>query len=257
MQYNKEIKMNILDSIKDIIKHTAGLGFVEMVKIIGSGADAKIEAIDADKTVVIFGSMYQPIDGVDTTVGLSRISVLKGFIDFPLFSGDKAVSAAVAEVRNGVSVPTELKFDSGAGHLANYRFMSETMVNEQIKVPPFKGATWNVTIVPEKRKIAELAYFQGVLGGYEKRFVVSVVNGTLNFNVGDGPTDRITVPFAENITGTMKHQWSWPLTQVLSILKLTDTASTCSMSFSDMGALKIDIDSGIGKYSYILPAGKA
>jgi len=247
----------LLDSFKDIVKHTAGLGFIDMVKLVGTKTDAKVEAIDADKTVVIFGSMYQPIEGIDTTVGLSQIAVLKGYMDFPLFSGDKSSTTIVTELRNGVTVPTEVKFDSGLGHLSNYRFMSETMVNEQIKVPPFKGATWNITITPEKKNITNLSYFQGVLGGFEKRFVVSVDKGVLNFNVGDGPTNRTTVPFAENVTGTMKHQWSWPLTQVLSILKLSETASTTTMNFSDMGALKIDIDSGIGKYSYILPAGKA
>ena len=174
-----------------------------------------------------------------------------------LFSSEKATIDAVTEVRNGVTTPTELKFASGSGHSANYRFMSETMVNEQIKVPPFKGATWNLTVSPEKKKITELAYFMGVLGGFEKRFVVSVDNGTLNFNVGSGPTDRTIVPFAENVTGTMRHQWSWPLSQVLSILKLSETAASTTMHFSDMGALKIEIDSGIGKYSYILPAGKS
>lgn len=247
----------LLDALKDIVKHTNSLGFIDMVKLVGTATDAKIEAIDADKTVVIFGSMYQPIADIDTTVGLSRIAILKGYMDFPLFSGDKATTNVVTEVRAGVNVPTEIKFSSGLGHVASYRFMSETMVNEQIKVPPFKGATWNITISPEKKKIAELAYFQGVLGGFEKRFVVSVDKGVLNFDVGSGPTDRTTVPFAENVTGVMKHQWSWPLAQVLSILKLSDTASSTTMNFSDMGALKIDIDSGIGKYSYILPAGKA
>jgi hypothetical protein len=247
----------LLDSLKDIVKHTSNLGFIDMVKIVGTASDAKIEAIDADKTVVIFGDMYQPIADIDTTVGLSRIGVLKGYIDFPLFSGGKSDVSIVKEMRGADNVPTEIKFDSGSGHLSNYRFMSESMINEQIKVPPFKGATWNLTIVPEKKKITELSYFQGVLGGFEKRFVVSVDKGTLNFNVGTGPTDRTTVPFADNVTGTLKHQWSWPLTQVLGILKLSETASTTTMYFSDMGALKIDIDSGIGKYSYILPAGKA
>jgi len=247
----------LLDSLKDIIKHTNSLGFIDMVKLVGSAADAKIEAIDVDKTVVVFGSMYQPIAGIDTTVGLARIAVLKGWIDFPVFSGDKATADIVTELRNSVTVPTGIKFTSGTGHTADYRFMSEAMVNEQIKVPPFKGATWNLTIVPEKKKIAELAYCQGVIGGFEKRFTVSVDKGTLNFSVGSGPTEKTTVPFAENVTGTMKHQWSWPLSQVLSILKLSETASTTTMNFSDMGALKIDIDSGIGKYSYILPAGKA
>lgn len=249
--------MKVLDGLKDIVKHTAGLGFIDMVKIIGTATDAKIETIDSDKTVVIFGGLYQPISGIESTVGLSRIPVLKGCIDFPMFAGDKATVNVLSEVRAGVSCPTEIQFNSGLGHTANYRFMSESMINEQVKVPPFKGAVWNVTITPEKAKISDLSYWQGTLGGFEKRFTVTTDNGTLNFHVGSGPTDRTTVPFAENITGTMKHQWSWPISQVLSILKLSDTASSTTMKFSDMGALMIEIDSGMGKYSYILPAGKA
>lgn len=248
----------ILDSMKDIVKHTSSLGFIDMVKIVGTGADAKIEAIDADKTVVVFGQMYQPIPDLDKTVGLSRMAILKGYLDFPPYADkDKASVDIVSEVRNNETMPTEIKFDSGNGHISNYRFMSEAMVNEQIKVPPFKGATWNLTVLPEKKKIAELSYFSGVLGGFEKRFTVSVdAKNTLNFAVGTGPTDRTTVPFANNVVGALKHQWSWPLAQVLSILKLSETASTTTMYFSDMGAMKIDIDSSIGKYSYILPASK-
>jgi len=250
--------MSILDNMKDIVKHTSSLGFIDMVKIVGEANDAKIEAIDADKTVVIFGSMYQPIDGLDKTIGLSRMGILKGYIDFPPFAGDKAKVEVVTETRNGDVMPTEIKFASGTGHVSNYRFMSEAMVSEQIKVPPFKGATWNLTVTPEKKKIAELSYFSGVLGGFEKRFIASVdANNTLNFSVGTGPTDRTVVPFAENVTGSLKHQWSWPLAQVLSILKLSETAKDTTMYFSDMGAMKIEIDSGIGKYSYILPASKS
>lgn len=245
----------LLDSLKDLVKHTNGLGFIEMVKIVGTPNDAKIEAIDADKTVVIFGEMYQPIAGIDTTVGLSRIPVLKGCIDFPGFAGDKATISIITEPRNNVVVPAEIQFKSGVGHSANYRFMSESMINEQIKVPPFKGATWNVTVSPEKAKISDLSYWQGTLGGFEKRFTVTTDNGVLNFHVGSGPTDRTTLPFAENVTGTLKHQWSWPISQVISILKLGDTGSA-TMKISDMGAMMIDIDSGIGRYSYILPAGK-
>jgi hypothetical protein len=248
----------MLDQLKDIVKHTSGLGFIDMVKVVGSTATAKIETKDADNTVIIFGEMYQPIEGIAATVGLSRIAVLKGYIDFPPYSGATANVAIVTENRGGVDTPTEIKFSSGDGHISNYRFMSESMINEQVKVPPFKGATWNVTIEPEKKKISELSYFQGVLGGFEKRFTVSVdANNTLNFSVGTGPTDRTTTPFAKNVTGSLKHQWSWPLSQVLSILKLSETASSTTMKFSDMGALMIEIDSGMGKYSYILPAGKA
>ena len=168
----------------------------------------------------------------------------------------KSTISVVSESRNGVSYPTELKFDDGAGDVASYRFMSETMANEQIKVPPFKGATWNVTIKPEKARVDRLANYSAILGGFEKRFIVSTDKDVLNFSIGSGPTDRSNIPFATGITGSMKHQWSWPLTQVLSILKLNDTEDL-TLHFSDMGAMKIDVDSGTGKYSYILPAGKA
>lgn len=242
----------LLDSLKDIVKHTHSLGFVEMVKLIGTAADAKIEAIDADKTVVLYGEMYQPIKELQATVGLSRLGLLKGFMDLH----DKSAVTVEEEVRSGVSVPTELKFDNGDGDVAAYRFMSETMANEQIKVPPFKGATWNVTLKPEKAKVDRLSQYTGVLGGAEKRFIVSTKNDTLNFSIGSGPTDRTNLPFAKGITGSLKHQWSWPLAQVLSILKLNDNEDV-TIHFSDMGAMKIDIDSGVGRYSYILPASKA
>lgn len=244
--------MLLLDALKDIVKHTHSLGFIEMVKLIGTATDAKIEAIDADKTVVLYGELYQPIKDIQTTVGLSRLALLKGFIDLH----GKSTVTIESELRGSTTMPTEIKFDDGAGDVAAYRFMSDTMANEQIKVPPFKGAIWNVTLKPEKERIDRLSSYQGVLGGSEKRFLVSTKNDVLNFAIGSGPTERSNLPFARGIAGSLKHQWSWPLTQVLSIIKLNDNEDV-TMHFSDMGAMKIDIDSGIGKYSYILPASKA
>jgi len=242
----------LLGSLRDIVKHTHSLGFIEMVKFVGTPTNAKIEAIDADKTVVLYGDLYQPITELGATIGLSRMAQLKGFMD--LHSDSKVT--VESEVRGTETIPTELKFDDGEGDIASYRFMSETVVNDQIKVPPFKGAVWNVTFQPDKAKIDRLNQYQGILGGFEKRFIVSTKNDVLSFSIGSGPTDRSTLAFAKGITGALKHQWSWPLSQVLSILKLNDNGIV-TMNFSDMGALKIDVDSGLGKYSYILPATKA
>jgi hypothetical protein len=242
----------MIDQMKDIIKHTHGLGFIEMVKVIGTDKEAKVEAIDADKTVVVYGDMYQPIKDIEITVGMPRLAQLKGFIELH----EKSAMSVTNEVRANVSVPTELKFQNGK-EIAVYRFMSETMANDQIKVPPFKGAVWNVTVTPSQANIDRLSKYSSILGAFEKRFIVSTdADGALMFAIGTGPTDRSEVPFADKVTGTLKHQWSWPLTQVLSILKLSGNEDV-TMHFSDMGALKIEVDSGIGKYSYILPAGKA
>ena len=245
--------MSLLDAFKDVLKHTGNLGFIEMVKVIGSSTTTKIETKDADNTVIIYGEMYQPIKDIQSTLGLSRLSLLKGYIG--MHEGSDVT--IVTEARNNVNIPTDMLFDNKDGMTANYRFMSESMINDQVKVPPFKGATWDVVVTPTKPSIAMLSENFGVIGSLEKRFIVSVVKGTLNFSIGSGPTDKVVVPFAKNVTGNLKHQWTYPLTQVLAILKLADTAASCTISFSDQGALKIDIDSGIGKYQYILPAGKA
>jgi len=242
----------LLDALRDIVKHTHSLGFIEMVKVIGTSTDLKIETKDDNNTVIIYGNMYQPVKDLESTVGLSQMGVLKGFITMMPEKTNLSVSK---EQRNGIDSPVGVKFD-GAGFLANYRFMSESMINDQVKVPPFKGASWDITIDPSKASVDRLNSTFGVLGSLEKRFTVIVDKGNLNFQVGSGPTNSVTTTFAEGVTGNLKHQWTYPLGQVLSILKLVDT-SNAKMSFSDMGALKIDIDSGTGKYSYILPAGKA
>lgn len=242
----------LLDAMKDIVKHTHSLGFIEMAKFIGTDKTANIEAIDGDKTVVVYGELYQPLVDIQGTTGLSLLGQLKGFIDL---HSNSAVSIE-NEVRGTVSIPVGLKFDNGGGDVAIYRFMSEAMANEQIKVPTFKGAAWNISFKPEKAKIDRLNQYQGVLGNFEKRFIVSTDKDVLKFSIGDGPTNRSSIPFATGITGSLKSNWSWPLSQVLNILKLNDNEDV-TMHFSDAGALKIDVDSGIGKYNYILPAAKS
>ena len=245
--------MNVLDAMKDIIKHTHSLGFIDAVKVIGTPTDAKIETKDADNTIVIFGTMYQPIDGIESTIGLSRMSVLKGFIGMH----ETSTITVVKEPKNNVDIPVSILFDNKAEFTSSYRLMGESMINDQVKIPPFKGATWDIILTPAIASIKLLSESSGTIGTSEKRFSVSVdAKGTLKFNIGAGPSDKVVIPFATNVTGTLKHKWTYPLAQTLSILKLADSSSTATMSFSDMGALKIDIDSGIGKYSYILPAGR-
>ena len=59
--------------------------------------------------------------------------------------------------------------------------------------------------------------------------------------------------FAQNVNGELNEGYAWPLAQVLAILKL-GMSGTCVMQISSRGALQISVDSGIGKYDYILPA---
>lgn len=244
----------LYDNLKDIIKHSHSLGFIESVKITGADNTTKVDTMSTDKAVVMYGKLKSPITELEGhTIGFSRMSVLSGLLNFPGFQEDKATVSIATQKRASGDLPCEVNFDSGAGHKASYRFMSREAIDESLRVPPFRGVQWNVVITPTKNNLRDLSYFSGVLSGVETTFTVVAENGNLDFHIGTGPTDRSIVPIAKNITGEMKHQWSWPLMQVLSILKLSET-STCQMSFSDMGALLISVDSGLGQYDYILPA---
>lgn len=245
----------IADTFLDIIKHTAGLGFIELVKVEGSDKNIQIAAMDEDRTVVINGVLNTPIEGLDGTVGLSRIGILSGYLKFPAFLSDKAKVEIVTQERKQETIPAEISFDSTDGHNSHYRFMSPEIVEETIRVPPFKGSDFAVEVTPTKSALQDLGYMTAILGGVESLFTASTnAKNELIFSIGSGPTDRTKIVFAKDIKGELNHQWSYPLSQVLAICKLHDTSKSMALSFSDQGALKIVVESGIGEYTYILPA---
>ena len=55
------------------------------------------------------------------------------------------------------------------------------------------------------------------------------------------------------IDGSITGDWKWPLDIVLKILRLSDTGN-CVLSINDQGLLQIVVDSGMAKYTYLLPA---
>ena len=84
--------------------------------------------------------------------------------------------------------------------------------------------------------------------------LVLTKGGKLNMGFGTGGNShRGELEFASNISGSLKNTYHWPIAQVMAILKLA-SSGTCTMSIADVGALEIKVDSGLGTYSYVLPA---
>ncbi len=244
----------ITDILSDVLTHTHGLGFVDMVKIVSAEDETKIEAMDEDKTVVIYGKLNSPMTELQGTVGLSRMAVLQGYLKFPHYTADGATVEIVTQQRGGEDVPAEVSFKSPDGHKASYRFMSKDVADEQIKVPLFKGVEWDVVITPTEENMKDLSYFNNVLGSFEPVFTAKTEGTDLLFYIGSGATDRATVPFASGVSGSLSGNLSWPLVETLAILKLATKADDCTMSFSSKGALKIELDTDLAKFEYILPA---
>ena len=124
----------IKDILKDVLKHTHGLGIFEMVKITGDLEKTVVETVDADKTVIFKGETINPVpDFVDSTIGLSRMGVLQGYLSYPSFDDDAATVKVKFQERNGANVPVEVEFASTEGTDANYRFMLADVINQQLK----------------------------------------------------------------------------------------------------------------------------
>ena len=245
----------LAETLTDILAHTHGLGFIEMMKVDSDSSETTIAAIADDKSVVISGTLKSPLAQLDGTVGFSRMAVLNGYLKYPKFAEDGSTIAIETTERDGVDIPAEIRFSSDDGHESSYRFMHKDIVEEQIKVPSFNGATWDVVITANDDIMKDLSYFNSVLGAFEPTFVAKTdADNNLNFYIGSGPTDRATVPIAKGVNGALGGNLTWPLVQTLAILKLATKADDCTLSFSTKGVLKIEMETPVGTYEYLLPA---
>lgn len=244
----------VKDTLKDVLRHTHSLGIFEMVKVKGTATETSVETVDADKTVIFKGKTVNPVpDFVDATVGLSRMSVLDGYLKYPGFDDEAATVRTVKQERNGNEVPVEVEFVSAEGTNAHYRFMLADVVNQQLKDITFKGAEFDVNIIPSQKNLKDLAYFNGVLSAFESTFSPRTEDGKLYFYIGDAGGDRTKILVNEAPDGEITHEFKWPLDIVLKILRLGDNSNVV-MSINAKGLLQIVVHSGLGEYTYLLPA---
>ena len=246
--------MSTRDIVQDIVKHTAGLGFITSVKVTGTDESTTLDAMDADRTVILQAKLHNTVEEFNGEFGLGNLGFLAGVTALGNYQTDDATVEVVARDRNGVSSPDHLMFRDADGNTDQYRFMSKEIIEQTLQTVKFKGVDWDVTFEPTKAKVSELQQVAGIYGGIEPNFTVKTEGSDLIVTVGaaDGSfTGKRT--FAQNVNGEITEGYAWPLAQVLAILKL-GMSGTCVMQISKKGALMISVDSGIGKYDYILPA---
>jgi hypothetical protein len=246
--------MSTRDIVQDIVKHTAGLGFITSVKVTGTDESTTLDAMDADRTVILQAKLHNTVEEFNGEFGLGNLGFLAGVTGLGNYQTDDATVEVVARDRNGVSSPDHLMFKDADGNTDQYRFMSKEIIEQTLQTVKFKGVEWDVTLEPTKAKVNELQQVAGIYGGIEPNFTVKTEGTDLIVTVGaaDGSfTGKRT--FAQNVNGEITEGYAWPLAQVLAILKL-GMSGTCVMQISKKGALMISVDSGIGKYDYILPA---
>jgi hypothetical protein len=241
------------DILQDIVAHTHSLGFLSLVKVTAE-ASTTIDSMAEDRSVIMTATTHGPVPEFTGTFGMPNLDKLSLHLKNPEYK-ENAKIGVVTSVRNNETIPTHIHFENAAGDFENdYRFMNKAIIEEKLKSVKFKGTGWDVQFKPSVASIARMK-LMSTAHSEEPIFTVKTEDTggvtDLVFYFGDASTHAGKFVFQNAISGSLKHSWSWPVSQVQAILGL-DGAAT--MSISDQGAMQISIDSGMAKYDYILPA---
>ena len=235
------------DHLLDLVEHTHDLGVIDLVKITGDDKTTVISGLAEDRNVVVEGTFAQPHADFMGTFGMPNLSKLKILLNLQEYRENAQLSLT----KKDTGVADGINFVNATGDFKNnYRFMAAEIVNEKLKTVKFKGVNWHIEFTPTVAAIQRLK-MQAQANAEEPVFQVKTDGTDLKFSFGDHSTHAGEFVFQPGITGALKHAWSWPVKQVISILDLTGDKV---MRISDDGATQITVNSGIAEYNYILPA---
>lgn len=235
------------DYLLDLVQHTHDLGCIDLVKIVGDDKNTTISGLAEDLSVVVQAEFKNPVPEFMGTFGMPNLTKLKTLLNLQEYRED----AKLTITKRATGEPDGIAFENKNGDFKNsYRFMASEIVNDKLKTAKFKGVNWHIEFEPSVASIMRLR-MQMSANVEEPNFQAKVENGDLKFFFGDHSTHAGNFVFQAGVSGTLKRAWSWPATQVSSILGLTGDKI---MRISDDGAAQITVDSGIAVYNYILPA---
>lgn len=240
------------DILQDIVQHTHNLGFLNIVKITGDDKKTAIDSMADDRSVIMQAETANPHPDMIGVFGMPQLNKLKYHLDCPEYKEDATIEVVKGQ-RNGEEIPVGLHFENKAGDFKNdYRFMNTEIINEKLKTIKFKGVKWDVEVSPTLQSVQRFN-FQASANNEHTTFLAKTENGNLKFIFGDQSTHGGEFIFATNVAGNLNKAWTWPVSSVLSILKIAD-ANNAKIGFSNEGAMQITLDSGLATYKYIIPA---
>ena len=238
------------DYLLDIVKHTHGLGVIELVKVVGDTNETVINAISEDRSVIVEAKFNGPVPEFVGTFGMPNLNKLNTILNIDEYKESAKISI-VMQNRNGQDVPAGVHFENKVGDFKNdYRFMFAEVINEKLKTVRFKGVKWGVEVEPTNLSIQRLK-FQASANSDQTTFTARTEKGDLKFYFGDHSSHAGDFVFATGISGNLNKAWAWPVSVFISILNLPGDKM---LRISDEGAAQITVNSGIGIWNYILPA---
>ena len=238
--------------LKDIVAHTQALGSIDLIKITGTADETVINSISEDRAVILEAKLNTVHPDFIGTFGMPHLGKLKTILGIDEYNEGAQISVNKQADNAGNIVPSGLHFENAAGDFKNdYRYMSESVINDKLKAVKFRGVKWSVQFEPTVQNIQRMR-FQAAANSEETAFTARTENGDLKFYFGDPNSHAGSFVFQPSVNGNFtKSQYKWPVNTVLAILALSGNKT---FRMSDEGASMITIDSGLVTYNYIIPA---
>lgn len=239
------------DQLLDIVQHTHLLDVFESIKVTADPKETKLNSIAEDRSVILEASFHDPIAGFDGVFGFGNLNKLSILLNIPEYKKNADITINRQD-KNGVEVPSGLHFENSTGDFKNdYRFMSAEIIQDKIKDVKFKGGdNWAVDFEPSQASIQKMMY-QAKANAEEPTFMVRTEDDDLKFYFGDPSTHTGSFVFEKDTGDVLPHELHFPVSQVINIFNLSGDVN---LKITSAGAMQIDVDSGLAKYSYILPA---
>jgi hypothetical protein len=238
------------DLLKDLLSHTAQLGGVDLIKIVGTQEETKIITKDSANSLMIYGKFKNAHSQFIGTFGMPNIQKLKNILEFEEYNDPTAITL-MYKVDKGVptSVPETFHFETKEKDFVNeYRLMSEDIINKSMNFD-FAGTNYCIEWVPKIASIQRLKR-QMTAYGDDLVFKAKLVGKEIRFYLGDEASHSANFVFETEFVGTMQHAYAFPLKFVVAVL---DLVGDKKIYISDSGLMKITIDSGIADYEYLIP----
>lgn len=238
------------DILSDLVRQTSSM--FDVIKITGTTEDTKIQAVDKEKTLFLQARLPS-IPEFYGEFGVSNLRLLEGLLDFTSYKVDGAsITVERAEKNNKGETVTALVFRDANKKGATYRTMSPEMVGEQAVIA---NIPWDVTVTPQRAKVAEFTQLAGLFGEVERHFNPITEDGALLFCIGasGGSNHRVSMVFEPVVEGEIKAAMNFSTPQFLSVIKNAGQNPT-TMRICERGVLGLTVTTQHGSYNYYIRA---
>lgn len=247
------------DILQDLVNYSVTLNF-DIIRVTGNEKETLFEAVREDKKIIMKAHPKEAISEFAGQFGMPNLRILKGYVEtfskLDVHEDDKPSLLSI-EVQNNnkvdKTIPTDVEFKVPGAAIAIYRLKKDNL-------PPqpnmnAKSVKWEAEIVqPSKTKIQDFNAFASILADLEKCFSVKSDGTDLKFYIGDenSSNSKVNFTFASDIKGKVDPKLYWTCNDFLSIMSLASAAETV-VKISNVGVIKIEVDTGLMNYEFLLP----